>query len=241
MPKKTHNLWRALERELFAAHAEWGPDRIEAELWQEHQRRGLPDEPEWRPPKARTISDHKREWVKLGNEERAQDQPVRWPDTFAVGLLPWEAAEAFLELRREDIGSRPTVRLTRWWHRLRLSAPDQPPADALRITRYMAAIEVLGEEQPRSVESYLLLRPWTAQGAEDYKLAVEQGWIEEIDLSPESLAGALSKVYGTTTPRTLSGGVRVTDEWEFGSDGSISHVAEFEWPTAGEQHEEQQP
>src|SRR6266542_2464202 len=63
--------------------------------------------------------------------EQHQAESFAWPESMLAGALPWEAARDALDLlrsRQEGEVKRPapTVRVAKWFWRLRMAAPTMP-------------------------------------------------------------------------------------------------------------------
>jgi hypothetical protein len=80
------------------------------------------------PADARTVSRWKKRFPidHPAEADRAIFRNYRWPDAHVTGMLPWEAAEIGLAIKRIMAPRVPTVRHIRWAHRLKVAAPDMP-------------------------------------------------------------------------------------------------------------------
>ena len=87
--------------------------------------------------------------------ERALYERVYWPESFEHGALPWEAAEAVLELIAFQEPKRPTVREARWFWRITQAAPGTRLAQRAGMAFNQSEAEVRGEAS-RAVETALL-------------------------------------------------------------------------------------
>jgi hypothetical protein len=99
-------------------------------------------------PSYTTVRKLYRLFAQLAPAEQLDYRLFRWPDSMLRGALPWEAASAGLELLRfcyEMKQGRPSVRMVKWFWRLRLAAPDLPPSYA-----WSSAGTLAGEEAARS-------------------------------------------------------------------------------------------
>ena len=150
--------WLEKIRAIKANEPRLGPDPIRKRLEDEAKKLGRSDWPSVRSV-AREIARFKAE-----GDPRPYEV-VSWPDSFGEGrLLPWEAADAALEMVAYATGyeyETPLVKAAQWFWRLRQAAPEMPVDDC-----YMAAWMMAGWEagdssiDPRRVETYLVWQPW---------------------------------------------------------------------------------
>lgn len=127
------------------------------------------------------------EWMaRPENVLRAQGY-VRWPKTMELGLLPWEAGRAVLDLlryRHERGIGHPTVRHAQWYYRLTLAAPGMPTEEADWIAGYLATLGVARQAQipvtgeVTALEWRLAYQPWRSDAdMAAYNQAGEpEGW-----------------------------------------------------------------
>lgn len=144
MPKLVGKHWEERVKSLKGETPNWGAGRIATELQREAEEDDRTDA-----PSERWVGIFlQKVWNKMKPEEQQQYQYFRWPESMALGLLPWEASTAALELLElhrvadpemrlettiekplESRGTgwgRPSVRLTRWFWYITQAAPDLP-------------------------------------------------------------------------------------------------------------------
>jgi hypothetical protein len=148
MPRPRHKLEEEV-RTLIALNPTLTPDGIYDVLMEVKVRLGVTEE---ELPKPVTIGRIKR---RFPDNERAPYTFVRFPETFDLNLLPWEAAADVLELWR-TISYRPAVRLAqRYWHVTLALARDReqrPP-----MVRFALAAQLLDKEgEPGAWERILI-------------------------------------------------------------------------------------
>lgn len=124
-------------------------------------------------PTERTVYRIARRLEGLPKHERELNGQLRWPKSFELGLLPWEASRACLDLlllrNEHPLGlGRPTVRQARWCWRLMLAAPDLTPSDAAPYATFLSTAELaaaLGTptDVELTIDWFLAYRPWTGQ------------------------------------------------------------------------------
>lgn len=96
------------------------------------------------PPSLKTIRRRFADFEKVPDETRQEWRRFEWPDAMVAGVLSWEASRVVLDYihwRARDDRERPTVRLCKWIHRLRLAEPDLDFADAEPIAVHLATVE----------------------------------------------------------------------------------------------------
>ncbi len=117
--------WRNRVRELAEQNPRLSSRRIAARLEEEAAALERTDSPSEK--SVRTIMAEHR---KASPEERRSFSGVHWPESFGTPELPWEAAPAVLDLVRLTEGTRPTVRVARWFWRLTLAGlADNSPEE----------------------------------------------------------------------------------------------------------------
>lgn len=120
-------------------------------------------------------------------EALEEERQLRWPEAMGPSGLPWEASNAILRLLRYhfDHGrARPTVRLARWYWRLRLAAGDDAPDEYLvPHATLVASIEARGDFDIapllRLTEAELAYRIWELPEWSRYIRAQVEGRVPE--------------------------------------------------------------
>jgi len=120
------------------------------------------------------VSRHYEAWLALPEHVRTEQSLLAWPASFADGRLPWEAAQAALDLLRHRDGRglpRPSTRQAKWFWRLRLASPDLPVEDASTAAASLAGAEYLklagfAAQEPTGLEWWLSAAPWTSAEAQ---------------------------------------------------------------------------
>jgi hypothetical protein len=122
--------WEEQVYELQARPDRPSVDRIFATIEERGRKQGRNDYP------ARdTVRRICERYRKLPDEVRLEYAPYRWPEAHDQGPLPWDAAPAGLELLRYRLTvgqSWPTIRVVKWFHRLRRALPGES-ADYLEL------------------------------------------------------------------------------------------------------------
>lgn len=147
----------ALRSAIFSVCGQLGP-RSSSEILEQLGRLGIPA------PTDRTVRRYLEQWRQLSDSQRAEYTECRWPDSFEMGALPWEAAPAVAELLRAaldpaDLGSfRPPVQLARWFWRVRTVAPEMDGDECRRLAAYLLLIErgLLDASQRHAIEAHAL-------------------------------------------------------------------------------------
>lgn len=149
---RTHPAWIERIKQLRADDPKLTAHRIAQALHTEALKPGsdLPDAS--LVPSERTIG---RVSLPEDAHERALYERVYWPESFEHGALPWEAAEAVLELIAFQEPKRPTVREARWFWRITQAAPGTRLAQRAGMAFNQSEAEVRGEAS-RAVETALL-------------------------------------------------------------------------------------
>lgn len=133
------------------------------------------------PPSERTIRRYQDQIRNAPESVQREYRQVYWPETFERGDLPWEAAEATLELMRLVAGQqrpqdlRPQVREARWYWYVTLAIPTSPPEYRWYLASLLAHAKTTmmrvyscggewraypdAEAARREVENYLLNAP----------------------------------------------------------------------------------
>lgn len=162
-------------------------------------------------PSPRTLTRWRKEWKDLPADARNAYRWVSWPQTFQAGLLPWESAEAVLELMY--VTRRPDIRLANWYWRVTQAAPDM-----LLETRHTLAANLAHWESragadnvtPRGAEALLSYAPWRSQRrAEVYGKALAAGrvpvppvlkleYLEDIDRLQRSTPEEVAALFKAT-------------------------------------------
>ena len=123
-------------------------------------------------PGEKTVRKYFTEFDDLSAEEQEQYRAVHWPESFARGLLPWEASESVLELMSHSTESetgdlvRPSIRWASWYWRITQALPDWPAAARRYLLFRFGCIELLpvfsasGSRRPdqpfRDLEAFIL-------------------------------------------------------------------------------------
>jgi hypothetical protein len=148
MPAPRHPL-EGHVKELIANKPDWGADRIRQLLEKAAADAGIEQEDL---PSVATIGRIKR---KMSGPERAPYLYVRWPETFAAGFLPWEAAASIFELLQHR--TKPvTTGEAQWYWRVTLARPDVSVPDRWRAAWASALYDHFGgADEWRTIESFL--------------------------------------------------------------------------------------
>ncbi len=149
MPAQKHRLEPQV-RELVVNNPGWGPDRIRQLMEAAAEKAGIPLEDL---PSSATIGRVRKNTTQA---DKALYEYVRWPETFEVGVLPWESAAALFEWRRNNGGQRPTVRRFRRFFQVTLARPDWSLDEQEEAALGLALADELGQpDLRRSVEDAL--------------------------------------------------------------------------------------
>jgi hypothetical protein len=125
-------------------------------------------------PNARTLDRWKVDFFGMSLEEQTQYKMYRWPESHEHGQIAWEASANALELLRKfraSTGRRPTIRQTKWYIRLSLSAPDAP----IDVRVWWSSMLAAAELPPRAegvfahAEAYLRTRAWLPENEAEFK------------------------------------------------------------------------
>lgn len=159
-------------------------------------------------PKERTIREWVREADQLSQTEREPYLYVRWPETFQLGVVPWEASRAFLDLRAA-FGHPLTVRRVLWhWHVVlaapELSASEQGRFIQRELSRSLSADDArpggLQSHDARAAEYYLAWRAWEMTD-EGYRERLKRD-APEVRMWTRGMSGdspeALAEYFGTS-------------------------------------------
>lgn len=123
-------------------------------------------------PDLRTVQRWRNDYGELDPDSKTGFQWVRWPKSFELGALPWEASAAVRELfllTNGDEGvpfdqelKRPTVRLARWFWRVTMARPDMSIEARLNLARVMDDAEYMHNLQADAGRqiSQLVGREW---------------------------------------------------------------------------------
>lgn len=188
----------ALRSAIFTACGQLGPT-TSSEILKALVNLGIPA------PTDRTVRRYLEQWRQLPDSERAQYTECRWPDSFEMGALPWEAAPAVAELLRmaldpADLGSfRPPVQLARWFWRVRTVAPEMGGDECRRLAAHLLLIErgLMDASQRRAIEAYAL----------------------GLDESPAIAFTATADQMRTLAPLLAASGIAVAPEWFHTKEG----------------------
>lgn len=141
-------IFRVIQETADAAHRDdWPSERTVRRLFEEHQKLSKP-----------LLREH---------------SLFSWPETFEIGLLPWEAARAALDLVRycdENGLGRPTIRHCKWFWYMLLASPTIPIDYAVKASGYLWAREYLkdtGANEDVDVLGFmwtLAYQPWRSEG-----------------------------------------------------------------------------
>ena len=164
MPARVDSYWEARLKSVKSNNPNWGGPRLWRTLQEEATAVGRPDAPSqgW-------VSKWLREgWPKVSDAERRGHRMVYWPESFEHGDLPWEAAQAALELLghffQHPRSSRPPVSLGRWFWRATQVAADTSTRDRVRVAAILRAAESVdppeSEQLRRDGELFLAYAPW---------------------------------------------------------------------------------
>lgn len=119
-------------------------------------------------PGERTVYRFYQQYRELPEHVRREHALAVWPDAFASGALPWEAARAVLDLvrYRDQLGLlATTARQAKWFWRLRQASPDIPDDEANLLSADLATTEFLrlagfGAEVSAATHWRLTYQPW---------------------------------------------------------------------------------
>jgi hypothetical protein len=119
-------------------------------------------------PSERTVRRLYDQHLALPEHVRREQGRLRWPRSFAIGALPWEASRAALDLLKfcDESGlAHPTARQAKWFWRLRLASPEIPTQEAQTASFTLAVDEYLSMAgiaslQNTSLEWRLAYEPW---------------------------------------------------------------------------------
>ena len=165
--KRTSAYWQSQVFMLFAndPKEERGDTEVFAKQLQEMT--DVPEPERGASPSARTIREMRVRYRELSDAGRAAYRLVDWPDSFGLGLLPWEAQQATLELalqmRNRPHPRRPTVREALWYWRLTLGAGSASKEHRFEFACALAFMESTGRTgtgMHRYIEEWLTYRPW---------------------------------------------------------------------------------
>ena len=212
MPKVISNYWRRETFKRFKNHprdADAPASDIARALEKHAASADCPPEEVDGYPSERTIRGTLRAaYRELPESEQLLIQELHWPESFELGLLPWEAApELLAELgdllettgggpadgARGGDAMRPTVRWARWYWRLRTSVPDAPLDAVSFLATQMEASEIVGAESAerikRGIEGWFAYRGWPGgdrqgepSGPEAHASAVQRGIVPPVPL-----------------------------------------------------------
>jgi hypothetical protein len=160
----------------------------------------------------RLVTAHK----ELPLEEQRQQALFTWPAGIEKGALPWEAGQAALELLRylDHWGrGRPTVRIVKWFYRLRLAAPTYPIDRAFADAAFLAYDEFADASgtRPRvglpGLEWRLAYQPWASpendrehdQAAERYGFSPYRSTVRSIKIM---VGDDLGQLFGAFAPKS---------------------------------------
>src|SRR5262249_13129909 len=111
------------------------------------------------PPAPRTVSNRLKEYAALKDDQRLQYLYARWPEVMELGLLPWEASGAILELMAQQHlqpeGFRPTISEAVWFWRLTLAAPKAITPWRYVIASDFALLDSLRRDKPGSYDGFM--------------------------------------------------------------------------------------
>ena len=169
-PRKVSSFWRERIREITENEPRLGPARIARRLEEEAgnlKRNDYPSE--------RTIGRIQREFRRQPEEERHGYREFRWPETLELGVLPWGASRAGLELLgyfQQQWAKRPLIGLVReFWH-VSQAAWDAPFEERYFAAREVYQRKVFGRDNiaewdatMRYWEQYLAYAPWRSDKA----------------------------------------------------------------------------
>ena len=175
-------------------------------------------------PHLRTVQRLYGDYLKLPLEVRREQGLFRWPRTMELGLLPWDASRSVLDLLRyrDQQGlPRPTVRVAKWYWRIRLASPGIPIQRAEKWAALYATIEfaqLIGhkvDEFDVSAEWMLAYEPWSSEdNAKAYASTAERrqlsGYAENVITSilprdPKVLRYTLESRFGKAAASKIEG------------------------------------
>ena len=167
-------------------------------------------------PSERSISRiRKEEWEGLTDVEKAEHKLFFWPEAMEIGLLPWEASTACLEMLYLCVDAesgrllrRPSVRQARAYWRLTLAAPDLQAGVRLALAAIWAASDTLDwdrhADKRRDLEAFLAHAEWRSQARkETYSKAVDEGDVKRkigVIVSREQEADLANAMLGIQYP-----------------------------------------
>ena len=175
MPKPITNSYWAQRVRALAGQGE-RPSDIASDVQSEAKRLGRDDY-----PRLRTVYRLCEDYRQQPEEERLQERPFHWPESFEspASRLSWDAAGFALDCLRfcdmKGLG-RPSVREVKWYSRLKFAANTIDAGDAYTWGRLLAAEEMANlfidppvhEDQSgkfEPMEWVLAYRPWESLDA----------------------------------------------------------------------------
>jgi hypothetical protein len=189
MPKTTSEEWLARLHEEVESDLDADATEITRRL------ELLEDPPDGDPPAESTVRRRRNAYLARPAEQRVPFKPLRWPETFIEGHLPWEASAPLLRVMRDHLAatgkSAITVRWASWYWRLYQAAPAAPSEPIRKLAGAIAAQEIFGEmdeQKLRAVEAVLAFEAYTPEGFEVWWKAVEQGRVPPFPF-PRSFRG----------------------------------------------------
>jgi hypothetical protein len=136
-------------------------------------------------PSERSISRiRKEEWEGLTDVEKAEHELFFWPEAMEIGLIPWEASTACLEMLYQCVDKesgrllrRPSVRQARAYWRLTLASPDLEAGVRVALAAIWTASDALDWDRHaakrRDLEEFLAHAEWRSQARkETYSKAI---------------------------------------------------------------------
>ena len=162
--------WRNKVKEVLAEHdGDISVRKVFLKVKAKAQKLETDNNPAMRPlakeyPSERTISRIKeKDWPRMSEGEHAQYRTFYWPESMERGDLSWEASAAALEILGMHSFWRPTIRQTKWFWRISMTAPDLSGVERLDLAWWFASWEAVmerPEESVRALEGYLCFAPW---------------------------------------------------------------------------------
>jgi hypothetical protein len=120
-------------------------------------------------PNSRTVLRLKKEILGKTEAEQMLYKSCHWPECCMSGALPWEASRTMLDLLshfRDRGFNRPTIRISQWFWRISLAAPDLNIGKRFDLANRCGLWDLIPakrEEGFLGLESYFLLSPWRSK------------------------------------------------------------------------------
>lgn len=141
--------------------------RLLQAIEQDAAREGRTDEM----PSASTIERLRKAALQQAEKVKLEQEEFHWPQSMEFAGIPWEASRIALDLLRElDAAGvrRPSVRLVKWFWRIRQAAPGISLGDAHYLAAALAVYEYaklagIGELELADIDRQLAYEPWLSE------------------------------------------------------------------------------